>query len=71
MTTIRKGLVDVAENDRLRDYFRRGRPGAHKGRPYDGQGESRQGGDDEEAVMRVGQTFLSASVNADEVPAQM
>ena len=71
MTTIRKGLVDVAQNDRLGDHCRRGRPGAHKGRPYDGQGESRQGGDDEEAIMRVGQTSLSAGVNADEVPAQM
>ena len=35
---------------------------AHKGRPYKGQGESRQGGDDEEAIMRVGQTFLSACI---------
>ena len=35
---------------------------AHKGRPYHAQAESRQDGDDEEAEVRVGQTFLSACI---------
>ena len=33
---------------------------AHKGRAYNDLGEARQGGGDEEAEVRVGQTFLSA-----------